>query len=389
MTEASNQNEDGWGFNTRAIHVGQEPEAVTGAVTVPIFQTSTFAQEDVGKHSGYEYARTGNPTRTALQDVLASLEGVAHGRSYASGLAASDTLLRAMLGPGDHLIMGNDAYGGTFRLISKVLAPMGITWTAVDLTDLEALEAAWTDQTKLVWLETPTNPLLTVFDIAGIAAVAHAHDSKVVVDNTFATPYLQQPAAHGADVVVHSTTKYLGGHSDVVGGFVGTDDTALDEQLGFLQNAVGAVPGPLDCYLTMRGIKTLGVRMDRHNTNAAALVEVLQNHKAVERVLYPGLVGHPGHEVATRQMSGFGGMVSFLCAGGEAAAREVTTRTNVFTLAESLGAVESLIEFPAAMTHASAADSPLEVPNSLVRLSVGIETTHDLVDDLTQALDSL
>ena len=381
---------DNRGFETRAIHHAQEPEPVTGAITVPVFQTSTFAQQDVGKHAGYEYARTGNPTRTALESALASLEGLAFGRSFASGMSATDTVLRATLGPGDHLLLGNDAYGGTYRLISKVLAPTGIEWSPVDLTDLDAVAAAWTDKTKMVWLETPTNPRLTVVDIAGVADIAHRHDGLVVVDNTFATPYLQQPAAHGADIVTHSTTKYLGGHSDVVGGFIGCDDPALDEAFAFLQNAVGAVPGPWDCYLTLRGIKTLGVRMDRHSSNAEAVVAVLENHPAVSSVLYPGLSSHPSHAAAKKQMpNGFGGMVSFRLAGGEAAAREIVTHTKVFTLAESLGAVESLIEYPAAMTHASAADSPLEVEIDLVRISVGIETEADLVADITEALDAL
>ncbi|MEM7275556.1 MAG: aminotransferase class I/II-fold pyridoxal phosphate-dependent enzyme, partial [Actinomycetota bacterium] len=291
-----------WGFSTRAIHAGQDPEPTTGAVTVPVFQTSTFAQEAVGKHSGYEYARTGNPTRTALQNALAALEGAAFGVSFASGLAAEDAILR-LLEPGDHVVMGNDAYGGTFRLISKVFGRAGITWSAVDLTDPSRLADDWPDNTKLVWVETPTNPLLTVVDIAEVAAVVAAHPAaRLVVDNTFATPYLQQPLAHGADIVVHSTTKYLGGHSDVVGGFVATDDAEVHDHLTFIQNAVGAVPAPWDCYLTLRGAKTLGVRMDRHNENAAAIVELLVDHPAVQTVLWPGLADHPGHAAAARQM---------------------------------------------------------------------------------------
>lgn len=375
----------GFGFNTRAIHVGQDPETLTGAVTVPVFQTSTFAQEAVGKHSGYEYARTGNPTRTALERAFASLEGAAFGVDFASGLAAEDAILR-MLRPGDHIVMGNDAYGGTFRLISKVFAPMGITWSAHDLTDPTSLAAAWPDNTKIVWAETPTNPLLTVIDLAAVAAVAHANDALLIADNTFATPYLQQPLSHGADIVVHSTTKYLGGHSDTVGGFVATNSGEIDTHLRYIQNAVGAVRGPWDVYLTLRGAKTLGVRMDRHNENAAAIVEMLEAHSAVSTVLYPGLPGHPGHEAAVRQMSGFGGMISFRAAGGRDAAIKIIEATKLFTLAESLGAVESLIEHPGIMTHASAEGSPLEVPDDLVRLSVGIENVEDLIADLEQAL---
>lgn len=375
-----------WGFNTRAIHAGQEPEPVTGAVTVPVFQTSTFAQDGVGKHSGYEYARTGNPTRTALQQALASLEGAAYGVSFASGLAAEDAVLR-LLEPGDHVVMGNDAYGGTFRLISRVFGRAGITWSAHDLTSPAALDQDWPENTRLVWVETPTNPLLTVVDIAAVASVvAKRPEARLVVDNTFATPYLQQPLAHGADIVVHSATKYLGGHSDVVGGFVATNDGGVHEHLAYIQNAVGAVPGPWDCYLTLRGIKTLGVRMDRHMENASRVVELLQSHAGVESVLWPGLEDHPGHEAALKQMSGFGAMVSFRT-GSRDRAMAVAESTELFTLAESLGAVESLIEHPGAMTHASAAGSPLEVPDDLVRLSIGIEDVSDLVADLKRALD--
>ncbi len=376
------------GFETRAIHAGQDPEQVTGAIAVPIFQTSTFAQDGVGEHRGYEYARTGNPTRTALEACLASLEGARYGRAFASGLAAEDCVLR-VLRPGDRVILGNDAYGGTFRLIDKVFGPMGINWTAVDLTDPAALEREWPRDAAMVWLETPTNPKLTVVDIEAVATVAHRHDTTVVVDNTFATPYLQQPLALGADVVVHSTTKYLGGHSDVVGGFLATNDEALAERFAFVQNAVGAVPGPMDCFLTLRGIKTLAVRMDRHCANAAAVAELLASHPAVESVLYPGLDDHPGHDVAVKQMRDFGGMVSFLLRGGRDAAYRVAGGTKLFTLAESLGAVESLIEHPGVMTHASVAGSPLAVPDNLVRLSVGIETLDDLLADLRQALDAL
>jgi len=376
-----------YGFATRAIHVGQDPEPITGAVTVPVFQTSTFAQEAVGKHSGYEYARTGNPTRTALERAFASMEEASFGVDFASGLAAEDAILR-MLRPGDHIVMGNDAYGGTFRLISKVFAPMGITWSAHDLTDPDSLAAAWPDNTKMVWAETPTNPLLTVIDLAAIASVSHANGALLICDNTFATPYLQQPLGHGADLVVHSSTKYLGGHSDTVGGFVATNNAEFDEHLRFIQNSVGAVRGPWDVYLTLRGAKTLAIRMDRHNENAAAVVELLQDHDAVGDVLYPGIPGHPGHEAATRQMSGFGGMVSFRAAGGRDAAMRIIEQTKLFTLAESLGAVESLIEHPGVMTHASAEGSPLEVPDDLVRLSVGIESAKDILSDLSQALDA-
>jgi cystathionine gamma-synthase len=387
MTESSDQtDQQSWGFSTKAIHVGQDPEPRTGAVTVPVFQTSTFAQEAVGKHSGYEYARTGNPTRTALQNAFAALEGAAFGVSFASGLAAEDAILR-MLEPGDHVVMGNDAYGGTFRLISKVFGRAGITWSALDLTDPSQLSKNWPDNTKMVWVETPTNPLLTVVDIGAIAAIVDTKpEARLVVDNTFATPYLQQPLAHGADIVVHSTTKYLGGHSDVVGGFVATDEAEVHDHLTFIQNAVGAVPAPWDCYLTLRGAKTLGVRMDRHNQNAEAIVELLVAHPKVETVLWPGLDGHPGHEVAARQMSGYGGMVSFRVGSRDGAMR-VTEGTELFTLAESLGAVESLIEHPGAMTHLSAAGSPLEVPDDLVRLSIGIEDIADLTADLAQALE--
>jgi len=378
---------DGAGFETRAIHVGQEPDPVTGAVVTPISLATTFRQDEVGKHGGYEYARTGNPTRRALEECVASLEGASRGLAFASGMAAEDTVLRGLLVPGDHVVIPDDAYGGTFRLVARVLAATGVEWSAVDLTDPAALRAALRPTTKLVWVETPTNPMLTVVDIVAIAATAHGHGAHLVVDNTFATPYLQTPLALGADVVVHSSTKYLGGHSDVVGGFVATNDDELADSFAFLQNAVGAVPSPFDCYLVLRGVKTLGVRMDRHCSNAAAIAEMLDGHPAVERVLWPGLPGHPGHDVAARQMRGFGGMVSFLVAGGEEVALGLVARTTVFTLAESLGAVESLIEHPARMTHASAADSPLAVDPALVRLSVGLESVGDLVSDLRGALD--
>jgi cystathionine gamma-synthase len=379
---------DEQGFETRAIHAGQPPDPVTGAVVTPITLATTFAQDEVGKHGGFEYARSDNPTRRAYETCLASLEGAAYGLAFASGLAAEDAVLR-LLRPGDHVVIPNDAYGGTFRLVARVHATTGIEWSAADLTDPAAVEAMWRDSTRMVWIETPTNPMLTVVDIAQVAATAHARGALVVVDNTFATPYLQQPLREGADIVVHSATKYLGGHSDVVGGFLALDDDVRAEELRFLQNAVGGVPSPFDCYLVLRGLKTLGVRMDRHCENAAAVVALLAEHPAVERVLYPGLADHPGHAVAVRQMRGFGGMVSFLARGGEQTAVDLVARTRLFTLAESLGAVESLIEHPGRMTHSSAAGSPLEVPGALVRLSVGLETVDDLLADLRQALDNL
>jgi cystathionine gamma-synthase len=349
---------------------------------------TTFAQESVGVHHGYEYSRSGNPTRTALEHCLASLEGARHGLAFASGLAAEDTVLRALATAG-RVLLGNDAYGGTYRLIANVWGPLGVAWQAVDLTDLDALAADWPDDTGLVWLESPTNPLLTCIDIEAVCALAHDRQARVVVDNTFATPYLQQPLALGADVAVHSATKYLGGHSDVVGGFLAVDDDVLAERLRYLQNAAGAVPAPFDCYLVLRGVKTLAVRMDRQCTNARAIVDALVRHPAVERVFYPQLPDHHGHEAAAKQMADFGGMVSFTVHGGSDAAKRVAAATRLFTLAESLGAVESLIEHPAAMTHASAAGSPLEVPDNLLRLSVGIESATDLVADLAGALDIL
>jgi cystathionine gamma-synthase len=376
------------GFETRAIHDGQPPDPTSGAVVTPITLSSTFVHEEVGKHSGYEYSRSGNPTRRAYEECLASLEGALDGFAFASGMAAEDAVLR-MLAPGQRVVIPDDAYGGTFRLVSKVLAPAGIEWTVADLTDLDALERDWPDGAALVWVETPTNPALTIVDIVALSALAHERGARVVVDNTFATPFLQRPLELGADIVVHSATKYLGGHSDVVGGFVGTSDPEIAERVGFLQTAVGAVPSPFDCYLVLRGLKTLAVRMDRHCENASAIVTMLVRHPAVSRVLYPALADHPGHAIARRQMRDFGGMVSFLAAGGEEAALEIVARTRLFTLAESLGGVESLIEHPARMTHASAVDSPLAVDPALVRLSVGIETTDDLVADLRQALDAV
>jgi cystathionine gamma-synthase len=382
---ADQEEHEGHGFETRAIHVGQAADPATGAVVTPITLSTTFAQHEVGEHQGFEYSRSGNPTRAALEACLASLEQGDHGFAFASGLAAEDNVLR-LLRPSDRIVLGNDAYGGTYRLISKLYGAVGYPWTAVDLTDVDALRADWLPDTRMVWLESPTNPLLTCVDIEAVATVAHERGALVVVDNTFATPYLQQPLSLGADIVVHSVTKYLGGHSDVVGGFVAVDDDDLAERIRFTQNAAGAVPGPFDCYLVLRGLKTLAVRMDRHCANARAVVDLLVGHPAVERVLYPQLPDHPGHPAAARQMRDFGGMVSFLLRGGEDAALEVVKHTELFTLAESLGAVESLIEHPSRMTHASAAGSPLEVPPSLVRLSVGLESATDLVADLEQAL---
>jgi cystathionine gamma-synthase len=378
-----------YGFETLAIHAGQDPDPTTGAVVVPIYQTSTYVQSEVGKHKGYEYSRSGNPTRTALETCLAALEGGRTGLAFASGLAAEDCALRTMTAPGGHVIIPNDAYGGTYRLFARVLERWGVQHTPVPLGDLDAVRAAVRPgQTSVVWCETPTNPLLGIADIAALAVIAHEAGARLVVDNTFASPYLQQPLALGADVVVHSTTKYLGGHSDVVGGALVTADRGLGEELAYNQNAMGGVPGAFDSWLVLRGAKTLGVRMDRHSANAARVVELLQRSSKVASVLYPGLPEHPGHEIAARQMSGFGGMVSFRLTGGEPAALAVCKATKVFTLGESLGGVESLIEHPGRMTHASVAGSQLEVPSDLVRLSVGIETADDLLADLEQALAS-
>ena len=375
----------GRGFATRCVHGAGPADPVTGAVVPPISVSSTFAQDGVEGLRAFEYARSGNPTRAALETHLATLEGAAHGFAFASGLAAEDALLRTVA-PGEHVLMPNDAYGGTVRLALKVHAPAGAHVDTVDLSDLDAVAAAWRPDTRMVWVETPTNPLLAIVDIAAICEIAHARGAVVVVDNTFATPALQQPLALGADAVVHSTTKYLGGHSDVIGGFVATSHERLAEQVGFLQNAVGAVPGPFDCYLVHRGARTLALRMERHSSTAAAVAALLVDHPAVSDVHWPGLPSHPGHEVAARQMSGFGGMVSFRLAGGEPAALDVCARAQVFTLAESLGAVESLIEHPGRMTHSSVAGTTNEVPADLVRLSVGIEDAADLLDDLRQAL---
>lgn len=376
-----------YGPATKAIHAGFRPDPATGAVNAPIYASSTFAQDGVGGlRGGFEYARTGNPTRAALEAGLAAVEGATFGRAFSSGMAATDCALRTVLRPGDHVVIPDDAYGGTFRLIDKVFTQWGITHTPVALPDLDAVRAAITPSTKLIWVETPTNPLLSIADIAGIVALASAGGIKVLVDNTFASPALQQPLALGADIVLHSTTKYIGGHSDVVGGALLTDDEELDEGFAFLQNGAGAVPGPFDAYLTMRGLKTLPLRMQRHSENGALVAEFLAEHPAIDAVLYPGLPDHPNHAVAARQMTGFGGMVSARVKGGRAAAQQLCARTEIFILAESLGGVESLIEHPGAMTHASTAGSQLEVPDDLVRLSVGIEDAVDLLGDLEQAL---
>ncbi|WP_149185156.1 cystathionine gamma-synthase [Streptomyces sp. TRM49041] len=374
-------------FETRAIHAGNTADPLTGAVVPPIYQVSTYKQDGVGGlRGGYEYSRSANPTRTALEENLAALEGGRRGLAFASGLAAEDCLLRALLAPGDHVVIPNDAYGGTFRLFAKVVARWGVEWSVADTSDPAAVRAALTDRTKAIWVETPSNPLLGITDIAALADVARTAGVKLVVDNTFASPYLQQPLALGADVVVHSLTKYMGGHSDVVGGALVTADEALGEELAYHQNAMGAVAGPFDSWIVLRGIKTLAVRMDRHSENATRVAEMLTKHPKVTRVLYPGLPEHPGHEVAAKQMRSFGGMVSFRVEGGEEAAVAVCDRAKLFTLGESLGGVESLIEHPGRMTHASVAGSLLEVPADLVRLSVGIENVDDLLADLRQAL---
>ncbi|HLN43956.1 MAG TPA: cystathionine gamma-synthase [Acidimicrobiales bacterium] len=375
----------GLGFETQAVHGGGGPDPATGAVNTPVYLSSTFEQDGVGEDRGFEYARSGNPSRASLEAHLALLEGAGYGFAFASGMAAEDAVLR-LLGPGDHLVMPTDSYGGTYRLATEVHRRAGLE---VDATDLSRLEDAFRPRTRMVWVETPTNPLLNVLDIAAIATLAHDHGALVVVDNTFATPWIQQPLRLGADIVVHSTTKYLGGHSDVIGGFAATDDADLAQRLGFLQNAAGAVPGPLDCFLVQRGVMTLPLRMERHCSNALAVVGLLHGHSAVQRVLHPSLEGSAGHEIARRQMRAFGGMVSFTVRGGERAALEVCTRTRLFTLAESLGGVESLIEHPARMTHASTAGSSNEVPGDLVRLSVGLEAVDDIVDDLDRALAPL
>ncbi|WP_338699938.1 cystathionine gamma-synthase [Streptomyces sp. Q6] len=375
------------GFETTAIHAGNTADPVTGAVVPPIYQVSTYKQDGVGGlRGGYEYSRSANPTRTALEENLAALEGGRRGLAFASGLAAEDCLLRTVLSPGDHVVIPNDAYGGTFRLFAKVVSRWGVEWSVADTADVDSVRAALTPKTKAIWVETPSNPLLGITDIAAVAQVAREAGARLVVDNTFASPYLQQPLALGADVVVHSMTKYMGGHSDVVGGALIVNDPALADELAYHQNAMGAVAGPFDSWLVLRGIKTLPVRMDRHSENATRVADMLTRHPRVTEVLYPGLPEHPGHEIAAKQMKAFGGMVSFRVEGGEEAAVEVCNRAKLFTLGESLGGVESLIEHPGRMTHASVAGSALEVPADLVRLSVGIESVDDLLADLHQAL---
>jgi cystathionine gamma-synthase len=372
-------------FDTRAIHEGQEPDPATGAVTVPIYQTSTFAQEAVGQNKGYDYARSANPTRTALQICLASLESAEHGVAFASGMAAVTTVMH-LVHPSERIVSVNDVYGGVYRLLSQVYEPKGydVTFLSSDQIN-DGLGEHLDEKTRIVWLESPTNPLLNLIDIEAAAKAAHEVGAIVVVDNTFASPYLQRPLELGADVVLHSTTKYIGGHSDLIGGFVATNDPTIAERLYFLQKSLGGVPGPFDSWLVLRGLKTLAVRMERHCENARRIAEYLESHQAVEQVLYPGLPSHPGHEIAKRQMRDFGGMISFL-AGSEEEAVELVARTKIWTLAESLGGVESLIEHPAQMTHASTADSPFPIPKNLIRLSVGIESVDDLIADLEAAL---
>ncbi len=374
-----------YGFATRAIHVGQDPDSTTGAVIVPIYQTSTYAQKAVGEHTGYEYSRTDNPTRTALQECLAALEEGKYALAFASGLGATTTLL-LMLKAGDHVICGDDVYGGTYRLFDKVFTNQGLTFDFVDTSDPAQVAAAIRPETKMLWIETPTNPMLKLAPIAQLTRMARERGIWTVVDNTFASPYNQRPLTLGADVVLHSTTKYLGGHSDVVGGAIITSNDQIYERMKFLQNAAGAVPGPFDSWLVLRGLKTLAVRMREHERNAQAVAQLLNEHTAVERVIYPGLASHPQHALAREQMRGFGGMISIILKGGVEAANRMVTRTKLFTLAESLGGVESLIEVPAAMTHASVVGSKLEVPPGLVRLSVGIEDINDLLHDVEQAL---
>ena len=378
-----------YGFNTRAITAGQAFDPTTGAVVPPVYLTSTFVQDGIGGfRGGYEYARGGNPTRDSLQELLASLEGGVKAFSFASGLAAEDALLRALLSPGEAILMGNDVYGGTHRLVNRIFVPWGASLSTVDMSDLDAVRAAVSERTpRVLWVETPSNPLMKITDIAALAEIGHAAGAIVVVDNTFASPYLQQPISLGADVVVHSTTKYLGGHSDVIGGAVVLKDEALAEKVAFMQFAAGAVSGPLDAWLTIRGIKTLGVRVDRHSSNAMAIAQALVGHPALETVYYPGLESHPGHELAARQMKAFGGMISLGLAGGSTVARKFTESTSVFQLAESLGGVESLISYPSEMTHASVRGTELEVPENIVRLSVGIEDEADLLADVLEALD--
>jgi cystathionine gamma-synthase len=382
---SENKNSSDLHFKTLAVHAGLTADPVTGAVMTPIYQTSTFAQSDVGEHKGYEYSRTDNPTRSALQEAMAVLEGGRHALAFASGMAAIDTLLR-LVNPGEHVICGDDVYGGTFRLFDKILTRYGVNFTFVNVGANQQITAAVQPNTRLIWLESPTNPLLQLADIKAVAEIAHAAGAWLGVDNTFASPALQQPLALGADFVIHSSTKYLGGHSDVVGGVIVLDDPDLYEQLKFLQNAIGAVPGPMDCFLTLRGLKTLALRMNAHSYNATKVAQYLEDHPAVTRVFYPGLESHRQYELARRQMAAPGGMISFILQGEEAAARVVARETKLFTLAESLGGVESLIEMPAPMTHASVADSPQAIDPGLLRLSVGIEDAQDLIADLERAL---
>lgn len=374
-----------YGFETRAIHAGQEPDPTTGSIIVPIYQTSTYVQEKLGKHKGYEYSRTDNPTRTALQQCVASLEEGKYGLAFASGMAAETTIMY-LFSPGDHILVANDVYGGTYRLFEKVLKPYGLEFDYVDMTDPGTVGGHIRDSTKAVWIESPSNPLMKLIDIKAVSAIAKEHGALVIVDNTFASPYIQRPLTMGADIVVHSSTKYLGGHSDCVGGMVITSDDAIYERLKFLQNAVGAVPGPMDCFLVLRGVKTLGIRMRAHERNALRIAQYLEQHEKVERVRYPGLLSHPQHDLAGRQMRLFGGMISFDVKGGFEEAQRVVQGTKLFALAESLGGVESLIEHPGVMTHASVANSPLQVPDNLIRLSVGIEDADDLIRDLASAL---
>ncbi len=390
MTEGSQaepnaQHPPRYGFETRAIHAGQDPDPTTGAINVPIYQTSTYVQEALGKHKGYEYSRTGNPTRTALEACVASLEEARFGLAFASGMGAETTIMY-LFKPGDHVVVSNDVYGGTYRLFQRVLAPYGLAFDFVDMTEPESVRQHIRPQTSLVWIETPSNPLMKLIDIAAVSAIAHESGAKVVVDNTFASPYGQRPLSFGADMVVHSSTKYLGGHSDAVGGLVVTNDEQDYEKLKFLQNAVGAVPGPMDCYLVLRGVKTLGVRMRAHEANALKIARFLEQHSSVDWVRYPGLPSHPQHDLAGRQMRNFGGMISFTVKGGIEEARRIVQGTRLFALAESLGGVESLLEHPGIITHASVANSPLAVPDNLIRLSVGIEDAEDLIRDLATAM---
>ena len=374
-----------YGFETRAIHAGQEPDPTTGSVNVPVYLTSTYVQDKLGQHKGYEYSRTGNPTRTALEECVASLEEGKYGLAFSTGMGAETTIMY-LFSPGDHIVVSNDVYGGTYRLFERVLARYGLCFSYIDMTDPQSVREHMRENTKAVWIETPSNPLMKLIDIAAVSAIAKEHGARVIVDNTFASPYGQQPLVLGADIVVHSTTKYLGGHSDVVGGVLVTSDEEDYEQLKYLQNAVGAVPGPLDCFLVLRGIKTLAVRMRMHEANALQIARFLEQHPAVERVRYPGLPSHPQHDLAGKQMRCFGGMISFDVKGGLEQARCIVEKTRIFALAESLGGVESLIEHPGIMTHASVANSPLQVPDNLVRLSVGIENAEDLIRDLSTAM---